>query len=198
MSQSFFVDLGMPKPDIDLEVGSDSDAEQTAGIMVKFEKVCLRQQPDLVIVVGDVNSTMACAITAKKLGIKVAHVEAEGHLVDAQGFQRDERGPVHRRRQTMVHDPFHRLDPQIELPADIGYRAVDPSLQDLLLERRGVRAVRVVPGAALGRGRPTRTVRTAVALGSDVDENLTTERRQVPPLDRSVEAENRSTSRPQQ
>ena len=131
---------------------------------------------------------MACAITAKKLGIKVAHVEAEGHLVDAQGFQRDERGPVHRRRQTMVHDPFHRLDPQIELPADIGYRAVDPSLQDLLLERRGVRAVRVVPGAALGRGRPTRTVRTAVALGSDLDENLTTERRQVPPLDRSVEA----------
>ena len=76
MSQSFFVDLGMPKPDIDLEVGSGSHAEQTARIMVEFEKVCLREKPDLVIVVGDVNSTMACAITAKKLGIKVAHVEA--------------------------------------------------------------------------------------------------------------------------
>lgn len=76
MSKSFFVDLGMPKPDIDLEVGSGSHAEQTARIMVEFEKVCLRETPDLVIVVGDVNSTMACAITAKKLGIKVAHVEA--------------------------------------------------------------------------------------------------------------------------
>lgn len=76
MSKSFFVDLGMPKPDIDLEVGSGSHAEQTARIMVKFEKICVRERPDLVLVVGDVNSTMACAITAKKLGIKVAHVEA--------------------------------------------------------------------------------------------------------------------------
>jgi UDP-N-acetylglucosamine 2-epimerase (non-hydrolysing) len=76
MSHSFFIDLGMPKPDINLEVGSASHAEQTAKIMVEFEKVCLREQPDLVVVVGDVNSTMACTITAKKLGIKVAHVEA--------------------------------------------------------------------------------------------------------------------------
>lgn len=76
MSDSFFIDLGMPKPDIDLEVGSGSHAEQTARIMVEFEKVCLRENPDLVVVVGDVNSTMACTITAKKLGIKVAHVEA--------------------------------------------------------------------------------------------------------------------------
>ena len=76
MSRAFFDDLGMPKPDIDLGVGSGTHAEQTARIMVEFEKVCLRARPDLVIVVGDVNSTMACAITAKKLGIKVAHVEA--------------------------------------------------------------------------------------------------------------------------
>jgi UDP-N-acetylglucosamine 2-epimerase (non-hydrolysing) len=76
MSESFFVDLGMPKPDIDLEVGSGSHAEQTARVMVEFEKVCLRERPDLVVVVGDVNSTMACTITAKKLGIRVAHVEA--------------------------------------------------------------------------------------------------------------------------
>lgn len=76
MSKAFFNDLGMPKPDIDLEVGSGSHAEQTARIMVEFEKVCMGEKPDLVIVVGDVNSTMACTITAKKLGIKVAHVEA--------------------------------------------------------------------------------------------------------------------------
>lgn len=76
MSSAFFEDLGMPKPDIDLEVGSGSHAEQTALIMVRFEQVCLAEKPDLVIVVGDVNSTLACTITAKKLGIKVAHVEA--------------------------------------------------------------------------------------------------------------------------
>ena len=76
MSKAFFDDLGMPKPDMDLGVGSGSHAEQTARVMVEFEKVCLKEKPDLVIVVGDVNSTMACTITAKKLGIRVAHVEA--------------------------------------------------------------------------------------------------------------------------
>lgn len=76
MSKAFFDDLGIPKPDIDLGVGSGSHAEQTAKIMVAFEQVCLKEEPDLVIVVGDVNSTMACTITAKKLGIEVAHVEA--------------------------------------------------------------------------------------------------------------------------
>jgi len=76
MSKFFFDDLGLPKPDIDLEVGSGSHARQTAGVMVAFEKVLLRERPHLVVVVGDVNSTMACTITAKKLGIKVAHVEA--------------------------------------------------------------------------------------------------------------------------
>ena len=76
MSNAFFEDLGLPRPDIDLGVGSGSHAEQTARVMVEFEKLCLSIQPHLVVVVGDVNSTMACTITAKKLGIKVAHVEA--------------------------------------------------------------------------------------------------------------------------
>jgi UDP-N-acetylglucosamine 2-epimerase (non-hydrolysing) len=76
MSQAFFEDLGLPRPDIDLEVGSGSHAEQTAAVMVEFEKVLLGEKPDWVVVVGDVNSTMACAVTAKKLGIRVAHVEA--------------------------------------------------------------------------------------------------------------------------
>lgn len=76
MSKAFFEDLGMPRPDVDLEVGSGSHAEQTGRIMMAFEKVCQAERPDLVIVVGDVNSTMACTITAKKLGIRVAHVEA--------------------------------------------------------------------------------------------------------------------------
>lgn len=76
MSATFFHDLGLPRPDLDLGVGSGSHAEQTGKVMMAFEKVCLRERPDLVIVVGDVNSTMACAVTARKLRIRVAHVEA--------------------------------------------------------------------------------------------------------------------------
>ena len=76
MSDIFFRDLGIPKPDRHLEVGSGSHAEQTAKIMVAFENVLLEDRPDLVVVVGDVNSTLACSLTAKKLGVKVAHIEA--------------------------------------------------------------------------------------------------------------------------
>ena len=76
MSEDFFRDLGIPEPDINLEAGSGSHAEQTARIMIAFEPVCAEQSPEWVIVVGDVNSTVACALTAKKLGVRVAHVEA--------------------------------------------------------------------------------------------------------------------------
>ena len=76
MSEVFFRDLRMPKPDVHLEVGSGSHAVQTAKAMISFEKILLDDRPDLVIVVGDVNSTLACSLTAKKLGVKVAHVEA--------------------------------------------------------------------------------------------------------------------------
>jgi UDP-N-acetylglucosamine 2-epimerase (non-hydrolysing) len=76
MSQVFFDDLGLPRPDLYLGVGSGSHAVQTAKIMVEFEKVCQEHVPNCVVVVGDVNSTLACAITAKKLWIPVAHVEA--------------------------------------------------------------------------------------------------------------------------
>ncbi len=76
MSDSFFDDLGMPKPDVHLGVGSGSHAVQTAKIMTEFEPVLLEHKPDWVLVVGDVNSTIACALVSVKLGIKVAHVEA--------------------------------------------------------------------------------------------------------------------------
>jgi UDP-N-acetylglucosamine 2-epimerase (non-hydrolysing) len=76
MSQSFFEDLEIPKPKYFLDAGSGSHAVQTAKIMVAFEKICISGKPDLVMVVGDVNSTLACSIVAKKLLIKVAHVEA--------------------------------------------------------------------------------------------------------------------------
>jgi UDP-N-acetylglucosamine 2-epimerase (non-hydrolysing) len=76
MSDVFFQDLELPQPDRFLGVGSGSHAEQTAKVMIAFEQVCVEEQPDLVVVVGDVNSTMACTVAAKKLCIPVAHVEA--------------------------------------------------------------------------------------------------------------------------
>jgi UDP-N-acetylglucosamine 2-epimerase (non-hydrolysing) len=76
MSRVFFDDLEIPAPDIYLGVGSGSHAEQTAKVMVAFEKVLLEERPDVLVVVGDVNSTLACAITAAKLWVPVAHIEA--------------------------------------------------------------------------------------------------------------------------
>ncbi len=75
LSESFFEQLGIPKPDHNLEVGSGSQAEQTGAIMVGYEQVLRERRPDLCLVVGDVTSTMACAITAQKLHVPVAHVE---------------------------------------------------------------------------------------------------------------------------
>ena len=76
MSRLFFEELGIPNPDINLEVGSASHAVQTAEIMRRFEEICLKEKPSHVLVVGDVNSTIACSLVASKLGIKVIHVEA--------------------------------------------------------------------------------------------------------------------------
>lgn len=76
MSDIFFEHLNLPEPDIYLGVGSGTHAEQTAKIMVEFEKVAIKEAPDLVLVVGDVNSTLACSLVAAKLNIPVAHVEA--------------------------------------------------------------------------------------------------------------------------
>jgi UDP-N-acetylglucosamine 2-epimerase (non-hydrolysing) len=75
MSDAFFEQLGIPEPDINLEVGSGSQADQTAAIMTRYEKVLVKQSSELCLVVGDVTSTMACAIVARKMGVPVAHVE---------------------------------------------------------------------------------------------------------------------------
>ncbi len=76
MYDAFFRDLQIPRPDVDLEVGSGSHAVQTAEVMIRFERVCTAEKPDWVLVVGDVNSTAAASLVAVKLGIRVCHVEA--------------------------------------------------------------------------------------------------------------------------
>src|SRR6266568_4250217 len=75
MSDIFFSQLELPSPNDFLNVGSGTQAEQTARIMLKFEPVLIKHNPKLLIVVGDVNSTLACALVAAKLGIQIAHVE---------------------------------------------------------------------------------------------------------------------------
>jgi len=76
MSKVFFEDLELPEPDIYLGIGSGTHAEQTGRVMIEFEKVLFKEKPDLVMVVGDVNSTLACALASVKLDVRVAHVEA--------------------------------------------------------------------------------------------------------------------------
>lgn len=76
MSSTFFTQLGIPQPDINLEIGSGTHAEQVGQTMIAFEKVLQTEKPDWVVVVGDVNATLACSVTAKKEGIKCCHIEA--------------------------------------------------------------------------------------------------------------------------
>src|SRR5882672_8796086 len=76
MSDAFLRDLGLPQPDAHLGIGAGTHAQQTGGVMIAYEAECLRACPDWVVVVGDVNSTVACTLAAKKLGIRVAHLEA--------------------------------------------------------------------------------------------------------------------------
>jgi UDP-N-acetylglucosamine 2-epimerase (non-hydrolysing) len=76
MSEAFFRELSIPEPDINLEIGSGSHAEQLGHTMIAFEKILLEHLPDWVVVVGDVNATLSCSVTAKRLNIKVCHIEA--------------------------------------------------------------------------------------------------------------------------
>jgi len=76
MSGAFLRELGLPDPDAHLGIGGGTHAQQTGGVMIAYEEECLRARPDWVVVVGDVNSTIACTLAAKKIGIPVAHLEA--------------------------------------------------------------------------------------------------------------------------
>jgi UDP-N-acetylglucosamine 2-epimerase (non-hydrolysing) len=109
MSESFFEDLGLPEPDVHLEVGSGSHAAQTARIMEKIEPVLEQQRPDLTIVVGDVNSTIAAAIVCSKLLLPVAHVEA-----GLRSFDRTMPEEINRVLTDAISDHLFTTSPEAE------------------------------------------------------------------------------------
>ncbi|NLE02192.1 MAG: UDP-N-acetylglucosamine 2-epimerase (non-hydrolyzing) [Fibrobacter sp.] len=107
MSGSFFRELGIKEPDYHLNAGSGSHAVQTANIMIKFEEVCIKEKPDTVLVVGDVNSTIAAGLVAKKLHIQLAHVEA--------GLRSRDRGmpeEINRLATDAISDIFFTTEPE--------------------------------------------------------------------------------------
>lgn len=106
MSDLFFKQLNIPEPDINLEVGSGSHAIQTAQIMTKFEPIVLEHKPDIVLVVGDVNSTIACGMVAVKLGVKLAHVEA-----GLRSFDRDMPEEINRVLTDSISDMLFVSEP---------------------------------------------------------------------------------------
>lgn len=122
MSDVFFSDLGIPEPDVHLNIGSGSHAQQTAAVMVAFEPVLEEVNPSVVIVVGDVNSTIACALVASKRGIPIAHVEAGLRSYD----------------RTMPEEVNRVLTDQI---SDLLFTTEEAAAQNL--EREGVAAERI-------------------------------------------------------
>jgi len=106
MSNLFFRQLAIPEPDVNLEVGSGSHARQTAEIMTRFEPLVIEHRPDWVVVVGDVNSTIACGLVATKLGVRVAHVEA-----GLRSFDRDMPEEINRLLTDAISDLLFVTEP---------------------------------------------------------------------------------------
>jgi len=152
MSDVFFDELGIPRPDFNLQVGSGSHARQTAAVMTGFEDVLLKTQPDLVLVVGDVNSTLACAVSAAKLRVPVAHVEA-----GLRSFDRSMPEEINRVLTDQISDWLFVTEPAAE--ANLAREGIDPArvhfvgnvMIDTLLSCRE-QARRLGIPAALGLG----------------------------------------------
>ena len=138
MARIFFEELEIPRPDRDLEVGSGSQAEQTAAVLTRFERVVAEERPDLVVVVGDVNSTLAATLVAAKAGVPVAHVEA-----GLRSFDRSMPEEINR----MVTDRLSTLllTPSRDADANLAREGVPPGqihfvgnvMIDSLLRERG-------------------------------------------------------------
>lgn len=154
LSRVFFEDLGMPSPDENLNVGSASHAQQTAAIMAAFEPVLLEHRADLVLVVGDVNSTIACALVAAKLGVKVAHVEA-----GLRSFDRTMPEEVNRVLTDQISDLLFTTEPSAAdnlraegLAAGTIHFVGNVMIDTLLAHRERARALHTPAALGLQRG----------------------------------------------
>jgi UDP-N-acetylglucosamine 2-epimerase (non-hydrolysing) len=154
LSRVFFDELGIPAPDVNLEVGSGSHAQQTAAVMAAFEPVLLERRPDVLLVVGDVNSTLACALVAAKLNVRVAHVEA-----GLRSFDRSMPEEINRLLTDQISDYLFTTEAEAEL--NLRREGVDGSkvhfvgnvMIDTLLAHRDRAVARDVPGQlGLARG----------------------------------------------
>jgi UDP-N-acetylglucosamine 2-epimerase (non-hydrolysing) len=154
MSQLFFEELAIPQPDLNLGIGSGSHAAQTAEIIRAFEPVVVRENPDLVLVVGDVNSTIACALVASKLGVRVAHVEA-----GLRSFDPTMPEEINRKLTDAISDLLFVTEPSgLEnlaregVPSErihfVGHVMIDTLLKHLERARRGTTLARLGLAAA--------------------------------------------------
>jgi UDP-N-acetylglucosamine 2-epimerase (non-hydrolysing) len=161
MSQVFFDELGIPKPDINLNVGSGSHSGQTAAVMTAFEPVVESIRPDLVVVVGDVNSTLACALVASKRGVRLAHVEA-----GLRSFDRTMPEEINRVLTDQISDLLFTTERDAGdnlaregVPADRVHFVGNVMIDTLLAHRDKARALNVAPRLGLEpRGYVTMTL----------------------------------------
>ncbi len=140
MSEVFFTQLGLPQPDINLEVGSGSHAEQTANIMLRFEKIMKSNAPGIVLVYGDVNSTLAAAVVCSKMGIPIGHVEA--------GLRSNDRTmPEEINRILTDHAADILFTPSIDADRNLEKEGIDPSKVKLVGNVMIDTLVRLLPRA---------------------------------------------------
>jgi UDP-N-acetylglucosamine 2-epimerase (non-hydrolysing) len=163
MSEIFFRQLGIPEPDINLGVGSASHAAQTAQIMQQFEPVVTGRNPDLVLVVGDVNSTLACALVCVKLGIKVGHVEA-----GLRSFDRTMPEEINRLLTDQLADLL--FTPSADGDANLAREGVDPAKVHLVGNVMIDTLVRLLPKASRPAGLPERYALVTLHRPSNVDD----------------------------
>jgi len=163
MSEVFFQQLGIPEPDINLEIGSASHAVQTANIMIAFEQVVLERKPDWVVVYGDVNSTIAATMVCAKLGIKLAHVEA-----GLRSFDRTMPEEINRVLTDRVADLL--LTPSSDGNENLAAEGVAPEKVKLVGNVMIDTLVRLLPQASLPPGLPERFGLVTLHRPFNVDE----------------------------
>jgi UDP-N-acetylglucosamine 2-epimerase (non-hydrolysing) len=179
MSDAFFRDLKLPEPDLHLGVGSGNHGEQTGKVLIEFEKVLLKEQPDLLVVVGDVNSTLACSLAAVKLHIPVAHVEA-----GLRSFDRKMPEEINRLLTDAVSDYLFTPSPEGDenlakegIPAEKIFLVGDIMVDSLLFHLDQAKKTNILSRLGLKQATTDRPVLRSFSEGGRGSEALTSDLR---------------------